>query len=110
MRAPRYINRGDLEIYKFKNGKPYGFRKCESAARYVEYVKTIKYDRNLFVLFINSINSTWVTVRSLTNCLDTLLNLVGEVKKPFDTSPYQELPQKYLKPGGCDEKVPLVRS
>jgi len=44
---PKIYQQGRPEIYKFKNGKPYGFRKCESAARYVEYVKTIKYDRNL---------------------------------------------------------------
>jgi hypothetical protein len=115
MREPQDISTGgDLEIYKFKNGKPYGFRKCESAARYVEYVKTIKYERNLFVLFINSINSLHgVTVRSLTNCPRYFVNLVGEVKKPlFDTSPYQELPHmKYLRNlEDVMKKVPLVRS
>jgi hypothetical protein len=101
MRDPQDISTGgDLEIYKFKNGKPYGFRKCESAERYVEYVKTIKYERNVLVVLINSIYSLHgVSVRSLTNSTRYFVNLVGEVKKPlFDTGKYQELSHmKYLR-------------
>lgn len=95
MRDPQDTSTGgDLEIYKFKNGIPCGFRNCESANRYVEYVKTIKYDRNVLVLFINSIYSLHgVTVRSVTNYPRYFVNLVGEVKKPlFDQSKYQEQP------------------
>jgi hypothetical protein len=101
MRDPQDTSTGgDLEIYKFKNDKPYGFRKCESAARYVEYVKTIKYERNVLVLFINSLYSLHgVTVRAVTNYPRYFVNLVGEVKNPlFDTSKYQEVPRmKYLR-------------
>ena len=93
---------GNLEIYKFKKGKPYGFRdrKCEIADKYVEHVKTIKYEQNVLVLFINSIYSLHgVTVRSLTNYPRYFFNLVGEVKKPFfDTLKYQESPYvQYLR-------------
>jgi len=91
---------GDLEIYKFKSGKPQGFRSSAIPDTYIEYVKTIKYERNVLVLFINSINSLHgVTVRSLTNHYRYFVNLVGEVQKPlFDPVKYQESPSmKYMR-------------
>lgn len=83
---------GDLELYKFKKGDPYGFINCERPDRYIEYVKTIKYERNVFVLFINSLYSLHgVSVRSLTDHYRYFVNLVGEVKKPlFNPYKYQE--------------------
>lgn len=95
MRDPQDTSTGgELKIYKFKNGKPCGFRKYESADRYVEYVKTVKYEQNVFVIFINSLYSLHgVSIRSLTKYPRYFVNLVGEVKKPlFDSSKYQELP------------------
>lgn len=84
---------GNLEIYKFKNGKPYGFRSSAIADSYIEHVKTIKYDRNVLVLFLNSVYSLHgVSVRSLTKHSRYFVNLVGEVKKPlFDPTKYQEV-------------------
>jgi hypothetical protein len=86
-------------MYKFKKGTPYGFRKCEIADKYVEHIKTIKYERNVLVLFPNSIYSLHgVTVRSLTSSPRYFVNLVGEVRKPlFQPLDYQESPHmKYL--------------
>ena len=93
---------GDLEIYKFKNGKPYGFRSSAIADSYIEPVKTIKYDRNVFVLFLNSVYALHgVSVRSLTDRSRYFVNLVGEVKQPlFDPTKYQEsssFTTKYLR-------------
>jgi hypothetical protein len=83
---------GDLELYRFKQGIPDGFVHCEIADEYVEWVKTIKYERNVLVLFLNSIHSLHgVTARSLTNYPRYFVNLVGEVKQPlFNPWEYQE--------------------
>ncbi len=82
---------GDLEIYKFKD-KPNHFRGEYIRDKYVEVVKTVKYQRNVLILFINSIYSVHgVTVRSKTNTPRYFFNLLGEVKQPlFDLSQYQE--------------------
>lgn len=82
---------GNLELYKFKD-KPNRFRDVYISDKYVEAVKTVKYQRNVLVLFLNSIYSVHgVTVRSKTNSPRYFLNLVGEVKQPlFDLSQYQE--------------------
>jgi hypothetical protein len=83
---------GDLELYKFKNGKPQGFRSNALPSYAIEFCKEIKYERNVLVLFLNSIYSVHgVTVRSVTNYPRYFVNLVGEVKKPlFNNSKYQE--------------------
>lgn len=82
---------GDLELYKFKSD-PKGFKGVYVSDRHIEAVKTIKYQRNVLVLFINSIYSLHgVTVRSKTDSPRYFFNLLGEVKQPlFDLSPYQE--------------------
>jgi len=46
MREPQDISRGDLKFINLRMVNPMDLE-SESAARYVEYVKTIKYDRNL---------------------------------------------------------------
>ncbi|MEP0916900.1 hypothetical protein NC981_08720 [Leptolyngbya sp. DQ-M1] len=83
---------GDLEIYRFKSGKPYGFQGQFIDDRYVELVKTVKYDRNVLVLFLNSIHSLHgVTARSITNSPRCFVNLIGEVKQPlFNYRLYEE--------------------
>lgn len=83
---------GDLEIFRFKNGKPYGFNNQFIDNKYVELVKTVKYERNVLVLFLNSIHSLHgVTVRSVTQIPRCFLNIIGEVKQPlFDWTLYQE--------------------
>ena len=84
---------GDLELYRFKNGQPDGFRKHAIAdPKYVELVKKIKYEQNVLVLFLNSEYSLHgVTVRSLTDYPRYFVNFVGQVKKPlFDLSKFQD--------------------
>ncbi|MGL4619668.1 MAG: hypothetical protein ACRCZS_11515 [Chroococcidiopsis sp.] len=93
---------GNLEIYKFKNGKPYGFRSSAIDDSYIKHVKTIEYDRNVLILFLNSVYSLHgVSVRSLTDSPRYFVNLVGEVKQPlFDSKQYQEFPSfktKYIR-------------
>lgn len=82
---------GDLELYRFK-GKPRGFKIAEIDDRYVETVKTIKYQPNTLLIFINNIRALHgVTARSVTPFPRYLFNLVGEVRKPlFDLERYQK--------------------
>jgi hypothetical protein len=82
---------GDLELYRFKK-RPHGFKMAEIDDRYVEVVKTIKYQRNTLVVFINNIRALHgVTERALTPFPRYLFNLVGEVKHPlFDLEQYQK--------------------
>jgi hypothetical protein len=81
---------GDLELYRFKSG-PRGLRDVYVPDRFVEPVETVKYDRNVLVLFLNSIRSLHgVTVRSQTTVPRYFVNLVGEVSRPlFSMEPYQ---------------------
>lgn len=93
---------GNLEVYKFKHNQPCGFRSSAIADSYIERVKTIEYDRNVLVLFLNSVYSLHgVSVRSLTDSSRYFVNLVGEVKQPlFDPTKYQESPSlttKYIR-------------
>lgn len=93
MRDPQDTSTGgELELYKFKKGKPYGFSGFKIADRkYVECVKKIKYEQNVLVLFLNSVAVHGVSVRSLTDYPRYFVNFVGEVKKPwFDISKFQE--------------------
>lgn len=82
---------GDLEIYKFQR-TPRGFRMAEIDDRYVELVKTIKYQRNTLVMFVNNVHALHgVTERQITPFPRYLFNLVGEVKRPlFDLEKYQK--------------------
>ncbi len=85
---------GDLEIYKFKSGRPYGLKERASIhPRYIELVKTVKYQRNVLVLFLNSVHSVHgVTVRSNTDSPRNFFFIAGEVKQPlFDFTQYEEI-------------------
>jgi hypothetical protein len=81
---------GDLELYRFKDNKPQGFNGKFVEDKYLEVVKTVKYDRNVLVLFLNSVYAMHgVTPRSKTPIPRCFLNLVGEVSRPlFDTTEY----------------------
>ena len=81
----------DLDIYRFL-----GNRKCFKMAEVVnsqnlELVKTVKYERNVFIFFLNSIESLHgVSIRSKTEIPRYLFNLVGEISEPlFDLADYQ---------------------
>ncbi|MEC4983557.1 MAG: 2OG-Fe(II) oxygenase [Oscillatoria sp. PMC 1068.18] len=84
---------GDLEIYKFKR-KNYQFEGQFISDEYVKIVKTVKYDRNVLVLFVNSIDSLHgVTVRETTDSPRYFFNLLGEVRKNlFSFTPEAEKP------------------
>jgi len=81
---------GDLELGRYRDG-PAHFQEAELDARHVEVTKTVRYDRNVLVLFPNSIDALHgVTARSVTEHPRYLFNLVAEVRAPlFDLSPYQ---------------------
>jgi hypothetical protein len=83
---------GNLEIYRFKTGKPYGFQGQYIDDKYIELVKTVQYQRNALVLFLNSVESLHgVTVRSVTETPRCFVNLIGEVNRPlYDLKEYQE--------------------
>ena len=81
---------GDLTISRFKPE----FRNVKSKAalfkgayvddQYVEVVETVKYAKNVAVIFINSIDSLHgVTVRQPTNHGRYFVNLVGDAVTPF---------------------------
>jgi hypothetical protein len=82
---------GDLEIYRFKDNQPQGFVGKFVDDQYLEVVNTVKYERNVLVLFLNSVYAMHgVTPRQATQYPRCFLNLVGEVSKPlFDTTPYE---------------------
>lgn len=85
---------GDLEIYRFKKNKPGGFDpndKQHVDDNYVELVKTIRYDRNVLVLFLNSLGSLHaVTGRSATPVPRYFVNLLGELpQRMFAYENYQ---------------------
>jgi hypothetical protein len=83
---------GDLELYRLKgrrfafHGGPY------MARRYVERVRTVDYDTNVLVVFVNSLRSLHgVSVRRPTRWTRYFLNLVAEVRSPlFDLGRHQE--------------------
>ena len=79
---------GDLVIRKFKKG--YSQRKKNNCYRgvyvnekHTDPVETVKYDKNVLVLFVNSLESFHaVTVRNPTSYRRLFINIVCELKKP----------------------------
>ncbi len=82
---------GDLEIYRYRNQRG-GFKGQFIEDKYIELVKTIKYESNVLVLFLNSVDSIHaVSERSVTNFPRCFFNLVGEVNHQlFNLDNYQE--------------------
>lgn len=76
---------GDLEIYKFKHDRPYyGFRERRVDNKHIELVKTIKYQRNVLVLFLNSIHAIHrVSSRSTTDLSRNFFFMEGRVNQPL---------------------------
>jgi hypothetical protein len=98
---------GDLELYKFKGDTPYGFRERYIDNKYIDVVRTVKYERNVLVLFLNSEYALHgVTPRSVTNVPRCFLNLVAEVSKPlFDVTEYQERQSFFSSPADSLKKL-----
>jgi hypothetical protein len=95
LRAPNDNSTGgDLQIWKWKNSLNY--RKKSSVykedvdRRHVELLKTIPYESNTLVFFINSLDSLHsVTEREATKHSRQFVNLVCDRKAPFfDLKPY----------------------
>jgi hypothetical protein len=83
---------GNLEIYRFKKGRTHSFQGQYIDDKHVERVKTVHYERNVLVLFVNSVHSLHgVTARSVTDTPRCFVNLIAEVKRPiYDLGSYQE--------------------
>lgn len=74
---------GDLEICRLKK-QDLILREKEMDSQYFEVIKTIKYQPNTLVLFLNTINSFHaVTVREVTTFPRLFINLLGEVEEPL---------------------------
>ena len=82
---------GDLELCTFTPGGPRGFDGPQIDSACVTPVKTIAYDSNVLVMFLNSLGSVHgVTVRDPTPHRRCYVSLVGEFQQPlFDLTPYQ---------------------
>lgn len=80
---------GDLELYRYRPGSPV-FDDHEIADRYIEPVKTISYEKNVLVMFLNSPQALHgVTVRQKTPHARLFLNLNAEVSSDLFVMPGQ---------------------
>jgi hypothetical protein len=78
---------GDLELYRYGPGRP-KFDGHEIADRYIEPVKTIGYEKNVLVMFLNSpLSLHGVTVRHTTPVPRMFLNLGAEVRSDLFAIP-----------------------
>lgn len=82
---------GDLELCTFTPGGPRGFDGPQIDSACVTPVKTIAYESNVLVMFLNSPHSVHgVTVRQPTPHRRCYVSLVGEFQHSlFDLAPYQ---------------------
>ena len=87
---------GDLELCTFTPGGPRGFDGPQIDGGCVTPVKTIAYESNVLVMFLNSLHSVHgVTVRHPTPYRRCYVSLVGELRQPlFDLAPYQVAPHR----------------
>lgn len=67
---------------------------------HVEHVRTVRYDRNLLVLFINSLDAVHgVTVREPSDQTRLFINLVGEIETPLYLVDKKSGPARFVPPG-----------
>lgn len=105
---------GDLTISRFKPGIPAEKRAWKFDGPYVDdrhldVVRTVKYDRNLLVLFINSLDSVHgVTVRQPSPHSRLFVNLVGEVEPALYKVEKHGIPAHYLAADGADPLTGVV--
>ena len=79
----------DLELYRYRPGRPV-FDDHEIPDRYIEPVKTICYEKNVLVMFLNSPQALHgVTVRQTTPHARLFLNLNAEVSSDLFAMPGQ---------------------
>lgn len=101
---------GDLTLSRFKPevaGDEKRLQLFDAAYvedRHLDVADTIVYDKNLLVLFINSVDSVHgVTIRQPSDKTRIFINLVGEIEKPLyivneDGGPVSRVPDGYVKP------------
>jgi hypothetical protein len=83
---------GDLELYRLR-GRAFAFHAGPyMAQRYVERTATVRYEKNVLVLFVNSLRSLHgVSVRQPTAWTRRFFNLVAELPTAlFDLAAHQE--------------------
>lgn len=83
---------GNLQVFRYKDKNNKLFFGQGISDRYVEVVETVPYKRNVFVLFVNHLDSVHgVTPREVTSTPRYFVNLIGEMKEPlFDLESVQE--------------------
>lgn len=83
---------GNLVLYRYQKGIRPVYVGQQIAERYVAEVATVPYQRNTFILFLNSFDSIHgVTPRFPTPHPRTFVNFVGQLEQPlFDIQSYQE--------------------
>lgn len=80
---------GDLEVRRFRQqysskGRAHCYDGVYVDSSYTEVVDTVRYEKNVLVMFINSLESLHgVTVRQPTRHPRLFMNLVGEVETPL---------------------------
>jgi hypothetical protein len=107
---------GDLTIGKFKQSIAPGDRAWKFDGNYVDdkyldVFQTIKYDKNLLVLFINTLDSIHgVTVRQPSPHSRLFVNLVGEVSPRLYETESRGVPAHYLMADGTDPSSGTIAS
>jgi hypothetical protein len=90
---------GDLELYRWKNGRTFSFYdKRYIRLENAELINAISYGPNKFVWLLNSLNAIHsVSVRNVTPFPRRLVNIIAEVyptiDRLFDERPYAEKPR-----------------
>jgi hypothetical protein len=94
---------GDLTISRFKpeiadaQDRYAKFSKSSVDDRYLDVVRTVRYDRNLLVLFVNSLESVHgVTVRQPSSHSRLFVNLVGEIENRLYETEVKGAPARYV--------------
>lgn len=81
---------GDLEIYRYRTDKPV-FKKHNVDRSYLDTIRTIPYEKNTLLFFVNSPNSLHgVSIRDCTPWPRQFITFFGELRQPlFSLDRYQ---------------------
>lgn len=83
---------GDLELYRFRGGRPGGFHDREVPDRWLERVATVRYEPNVLVMYPNCVGALHgVTVREPGPYPRRLLTFASDLARAqFDLAPFQQ--------------------
>jgi hypothetical protein len=93
MRHPRdHSGGGDLELYRFRDGAPRGLRGSDVADRHLVLAKTIRYERNVLVMYPNHLHALHgVTAREPGPYPRRLLTFASDLaRRHYDLDAYQD--------------------